>query len=514
MHRIRRLRFNVQVDSRDDAFAARGLLHEQLKQALLPALGRAFDRIAPANEVVHIQKLELPIRISGIHQIGSTLPELLARELGDLLARQSRHTRDTQDASAPWRRVLPRHSDLDALVNYLDTGTLPWPLAQSTRAEILAQLGKAASGETRRVLDRSPDARSSPARATAFFFRWLQLVPEAEWTAIARKVAERRSDAPAMALAVAVDRVAHVTLGSISSYDRRHVVAELLAATHGALAGSDLGDLVSTVTRLADQPREGRERRFGVGPEPITIAGEPVASTARLSKPATALMSELVKMQERGDGEQHTQRDNGVDASSIRALDAGTHSSGHAWQGEKDPPARQASDFALPVAHAGLLLIHPFLPRLFQQTGLMRHGEPALSEEVLPRAAALLSLIATGEEEVYEFELGFIKVLLGLRPEHPLPAGSGLLSPADREEVETLLHSAIEHWRALKNTSVQGLRLSFLQRPGLLRDHDGSWHLQVEPRSYDVLLDQLPWGISTVKLPWMIAPIFTDWLTH
>ena len=36
-----------------------------------------------------------------------------------------------------------------------------------------------------------------------------------------------------------------------------------------------------------------------------------------------------------------------------------------------------------------------------------------------------------------------------------------------------------------------------------VQPESADWLLQVEPMSYDILLDQLPWGISMIQLPWM-----------
>ena len=69
----------------------------------------------------------------------------------------------------------------------------------------------------------------------------------------------------------------------------------------------------------------------------------------------------------------------------------------------------------------------------------------------------------------------------------------------------------IANWKVLGNTSVAGLRESFLQRGGSLKRHDEAWRLQVEPRAFDMLLDQLPWGYSTIKHPWMERVIHVDW---
>ncbi len=162
------------------------------------------------------------------------------------------------------------------------------------------------------------------------------------------------------------------------------------------------------------------------------------------------------------------------------------------------------------AGNAGLVLLHPFIPQLFGACGVLAKDELREPE----RAAALLHWLATGREEVHEFELGFVKLLLGLRPETPLQAGEGLLGAREREEGAALLGAVIGHWKALRGTSVDGLRVSFLQRRGALRDEEMGWRLQLEPEAFDVLLGHLPWGFATVKLPWMTRPLYTDWPTR
>jgi len=166
-----------------------------------------------------------------------------------------------------------------------------------------------------------------------------------------------------------------------------------------------------------------------------------------------------------------------------------------------------------PASDAGVVLLHPFLPRLFDAAGIAPAGTLELPESVLPRAAALLHWLTYGHEDIHEFELATIKVLLGLAPDQELLAGAGLLRAEDRIEADALLEAAISHWDAMGKTSVAGLRMSFLQRRGLLRDTDSGWQLQVEPEPFDLLLGKLPWSISIVRLPWMTKPIFTEWPT-
>lgn len=166
-----------------------------------------------------------------------------------------------------------------------------------------------------------------------------------------------------------------------------------------------------------------------------------------------------------------------------------------------------------PCASAGLVLVHPYLARFFRNVGVRREASGALAQRSLSRAAALLHLLATGEDEALEFELPVVKLLLGLTPRDPLVFASGLVTDADREEAEGLLRAVIEHWSALKKTSPRGLRATFLQRRGLLRERDEGWLLQLAPSGVDVLLAQLPWAVSVVRLPWMPRPLFVEWPT-
>jgi len=189
--------------------------------------------------------------------------------------------------------------------------------------------------------------------------------------------------------------------------------------------------------------------------------------------------------------------------------------SGPPGEPDKARPASavQPDAFGLTVEHAGLILIHPFLPQLFDHTGLWTPGRSRLADESLPRAAALLSYLALGGDDPIEFDLPLVKVLLGLAPETALPLAAGLIDGRDMREADELLASVVEHWRALKQTSIAALRASFLQRRGLLAEADDGWRLRVEGKPFDLLLDQLPWGFSTVKLRWMTAPLFTEWMT-
>ena len=159
------------------------------------------------------------------------------------------------------------------------------------------------------------------------------------------------------------------------------------------------------------------------------------------------------------------------------------------------------------INNAGAVIIAAFLPRLFLQTGLVKNGRI----DDLPSALQLVHYCVTGDENAAEFELLLLKILCGTALQQPIEMRSEINNTI-KHEAESMLGSVIEHWDALKNTSIAGLRQSFLQRKGKLSFKNGEWMLQVETKSYDILLQQLPWNISMIKLPWMKDMLKTEWI--
>ena len=122
----------------------------------------------------------------------------------------------------------------------------------------------------------------------------------------------------------------------------------------------------------------------------------------------------------------------------------------------------------------------------------------------------LLHFLATGHRFAPEYDLLLPKVLCNVALE--APADSRIeLDEAEQEEAVTLLEAVVRHWDALGGTSVDGLRGSFLVRPGKLSRRGNDYVLLVEPRAYDFLLDRLSWGIGLIRLPWMERTLWVEW---
>jgi len=161
------------------------------------------------------------------------------------------------------------------------------------------------------------------------------------------------------------------------------------------------------------------------------------------------------------------------------------------------------------IENAGLILCWPFLPFYFTQLGLL-HGNQFVSAEASYRAVHLLEYLCLGLEHQPEYKLVLNKLLAGVEQAKPISLKVDL-GEVEKDLSQTLLQQVIARWDALKNTSVEGLRESFLKRPGKLSWIDGQATLQVEKRPFDMLLDRIPWSISHIKLSWMKEPLKVNW---
>jgi len=182
---------------------------------------------------------------------------------------------------------------------------------------------------------------------------------------------------------------------------------------------------------------------------------------------------------------------------------------------EKPKPARRKRDAqviagdVIFVNNSGIVILHPFLKACFESLELV-DKKKFISDEARQRAVLLLHYLATGETKVAEFNLTLQKVMCGYPLDDTLP-DELLLTEKEIAESDNLLSAVTNYWVPLNNTSIQGLRNSFLQREGKLELRENGWLLTIEQKTLDILLGKLPWGISTIRLPWMEQLLNVDW---
>lgn len=164
---------------------------------------------------------------------------------------------------------------------------------------------------------------------------------------------------------------------------------------------------------------------------------------------------------------------------------------------------------AIFVNNAGLILLHPYYIRLFQMFNLKK-GLVFKDLASAMKGAHILQFLVNGKTDLPEHELVLNKILCGIKTFEPLDKQIEL-SDQEKESCLSLIAAVTQHWTILKNTSVEGFQSSFLQREGKLTENDEHWQLVVEPKTFDVVIDQIPWQITTVKLPDMPKPLYVQW---
>jgi hypothetical protein len=190
-----------------------------------------------------------------------------------------------------------------------------------------------------------------------------------------------------------------------------------------------------------------------------------------------------------------------IDAAGAPATPAGV------WERPDTSAAVGLSSASVP--NAGLVLVWPYLGRFFGSLG-WTSAQGFVDGQAAIKAVLLLHHMVWQTDEATEPHLLLNKILCGLPPETPVPRRT-VLEAAEKSACEGLLAAVIAHWQALKKTSTAGLRATFLQRFGLLSQVQDRWHLRVERRPFDLLLDRLPWGIAAVQLSWMPRMLSVEW---
>lgn len=157
---------------------------------------------------------------------------------------------------------------------------------------------------------------------------------------------------------------------------------------------------------------------------------------------------------------------------------------------------------SLYIDNAGLVILHPFLLNLFQKLYLCK-GAIWTDKESQHKAVLLTQYLITGKEIFFENELILNKLMCGFPVENVIDTRLKL-SKEEKEICNDLLLVVIEYWSVMKNSSVEALRETFLQRAGKLSLSEvHSSELWVEEKGVDVLLSSLPWGIGMIQTPWM-----------
>ncbi|NUO09038.1 MAG: hypothetical protein HUU08_10225 [Candidatus Brocadia sp.] len=500
-HIIQKQYLHVELNGTEsDGMALQRSLPDMLQHRLLPAIEQVLERFTPQEGHLFIERLEIDAGTMTLEQLEHKLVESVAQALEkSLRGHTSPGEVSAMVISGNTRYKTGQQSINEALAHFLKFGSLPWSFRLPDGAT-LEQI----------ILDSWQDAEKSGVDPLAGCDEMLRTL--ADVTARKRLV---RQFSPAL-LETLISRLSPkdkavmdgvlqtLRSSAMPSVDRKYFERLLWETAFAKLAEGRIltsMDLVSEAWRTM----------------PVTATGH--AELARVLKLHWPGVTKRVPTKSEGMKKikkSITPRLSGLNKASITDGHSGDReeicfepTAENLPGSDKKPIMRSThpdAEEGLYIENAGLVLLHPFLPQFF--TGLGIAGEDKL---LLPeRALCLLHFLATGQVIAPEHELVLPKILCNVPLETPVESDV-VLTLAEQEEATALLAAVTRHWDALRNTSADGLRGTFLLRPGKVSLRGGDWLLMVESRGFDVLLDQLPWGISMIKLPWMERLLWVEW---
>ncbi|MBO2011555.1 contractile injection system tape measure protein [Hymenobacter negativus] len=482
-HHIRQYHLHLDLNGTEaDGLALQSQLAGLCSDSLLPVLERVFDRYAPPGVHLVLDRLEIEAGTLSLEHLEHDGPAAVAQAIEKVLREQAAQLRAmpglvTENVGL---KTGPQNVE-EAFFHFLSTGRLPWAfrlpegrrLEQAVLGAWAAMAGSGAiPGRVRELLRRALGAANVRQRlvwqfSAAFRERLLATFwPESQRVMVAiRTVLGGAGQAATPALSQALTRFEtvlwEVVLGHLVGHDTRNA-AEIVAEAWLRLPAPIRQP--AALQAVLERHWPGSTK----GPATSNLEGEkhPTTTDAKLKN---RLLEQLEPAAENEiEGEEGYYLDN-----------------------------------------AGLVLLHPFLPRFFEGLGLTENDQLLHPE----RALCLLHFLATGQPSAPEHALTLPKLLCAIPLARPV-ATDLTLTTAQTDEAEALLRAVVHHWSALRSTSPDALRGTFLARAGKLSrhpDNSGDWLLQVEPMSYDILLDQLPWGISMIQLPWMPQMLRVEW---
>ncbi len=567
-HVVRRQSLELTVPTQSQAYALQEEVLRIFHARVVPGMDRVMASLVAENEVIQVDRLELDLGVLSpahleddfVRRVEAELKERLAAQVGAL-------RRGGGSTRAGGRLLTPEAATLRWLSTFLRTGGVPWwvseasaadpegallALVEASPAAVAVMLRQIAGPRVARRLVKqlSPELRrrllatlagNRAATVEEALALWERLLAE-EIPELPAAASRASPSGGKLAASFVVDRLLVHFVERFAEPVSAAAVSQLLVRAIGAERRLEPVRVVrilvpyarrrlppgSAVRRWLEEEKADRRRsppRHG-GDEPPAL-GEPAdAAATRRSTPDRPAQRPLPEdTAAPRPGERSPQE-------APAPPEAGSVPEAAARPGVLSPdPGAQATDegpeqeSARPVAElggllvededgwfvddAGLVVLASFLPAYFGKLGLLEERE-FRSPEDQERAVLLLRYLATGTAEAPEHFLALDKLLCGWPKDEPVVKA---IEPTAEEEEESaeLLSSVVRHWKALKNTSVEGLRASFLAREGRLTEGEEGWKLMVPRTGYDVLLDQLPWGVGFVLLPWMKQPLFVEW---
>lgn len=223
-------------------------------------------------------------------------------------------------------------------------------------------------------------------------------------------------------------------------------------------------------------------------------------------KQRTVFIKEFIRLNEQEALLQQLQKDlKGEDAESLKEK-------AESEEEEEEVEAEETEEDVSKVSfidNSGLVLLSPFLPRLFSMLELTENGT-FKNRKAQIKGIFLMQYAVFGDREFPEYQMQLNKILVNFKTGIPIPRKPNL-TDEEKTIVDGMLAGVMQNWGRLGETTIDGLRGGFLCREGRLEEQEDTHLLTVESKGFDMLLDYVPWNFRTVKFSWMKKAIQVKW---
>lgn len=485
-HIIKKQIIELSLDKRLNYFHVQQQVSDRYWNEIVPLLEKSFDSISGEDKVIEIDRLEVDLGVI-------TEKELRSREfITEVKKRIDETITATVDPQSSRYSARPRdrkRGAFDHWLYYMDHGYLAWNSdrpGDRWRSDVLETLKK--DNDSRLAL------RKKIIENTDFLNRMVNLHDNDFLSAITEILSSVRQESLSG------------LIGELIKLEKYLVKKKIIP---GRVGDETLrNELWHKALRLYVMDKSGQSVKkdlivsfISEKKSVIRIPPKAAESFPQVIPVLTEFMAEIRKQQNKEEKRIEKARD---DIRSSNYEETGNVSEQITGSDVKVP-----DEDGIFVVNAGTVLIHPFLKRFFDRTGITKDNS-FIDEGARIKGIYLLHYIATGRTGAEEFELTLAKVLCGMPVELPVEQ----IKKLDQKlihEAGQLIEAVLAQWSILKNTSGDGLREGFLQRPGKLFTKNGNIYLTVAKSSIDVLLDHLPWNLGMIMLPWMKDILWVEW---
>jgi|GEM_PF-7112735 len=488
-HTIRKFTLQLQLPAGHETYPLQRRCSDIIKQELVKGLDGLLKTYFDESEIIKIQRIEL--------DLGSMPADDLENEFADkclhgLSEKFKTIALQKKPGEITIQRVDKQQNVIDQFIYYLTYGQLPslarLPLLAEWKQEILNAIREKHDYFTAQFSNVITE-NASIARRLFFQFdkEFIQEFIYLCQPSVKKQIVESILHDP------------RIIEKQIIQFDNKFI-EEIFYAYVPALKGK-MGELVSSLQRM-DAKNPSLQNR-----EKILVALIEMISRTPAAK-LIAVTHEIKEwIEKQGEEPEYLIRQLKQDTREFQEREILDTTK----ERDNNPEKKETIESAVFIENAGLIIFHPFLAGLFEKAGLM-HNNNFIDDQARCRAVHLLQFIADGQEQLPEYLMPLNKVLCGMPAEMHIDRFIEL-TQEEKNEADELMQAVIGHWTILKNTSVEALQETFLQRKGKLSfiEADHFWKLQVEKSALDILLDKLPWGFSYIQLPWMKHRLITEW---